>query len=155
MDITYSAIGRIASNGRYRLELQEQYHAGLLNLQGFSHVTVLLHAHRFGNAGASALVIPKPYAHGPSEIGVFATRSPYRPNALCVSIAEVSSVDVELGVVEVTWIDAADGSPILDIKPYHGCEERVKRLQVPEWCAHWPQWIEDSEAFDWESEITL
>jgi tRNA-Thr(GGU) m(6)t(6)A37 methyltransferase TsaA len=155
MQIHYSVIGKILANGSYRLILEESYRKGLLQLQGFSHITVLWHADRFGNAGSTALVIPKPYAHGPDQIGVFATRSPFRPNSICVSIAEVLRIDEERGVVEIAWIDAADGSPILDIKPYHGCEERIRQLQVPQWCAHWPQWIEDSETFDWENEIML
>jgi tRNA (Thr-GGU) A37 N-methylase len=62
-------------------------------------------------------------------------------------------VDLENGLVIVPWIDAEDGTPILDIKPYHPSSDRVRDVRMPEWCAHWPQSLEDSAAFDWEAEF--
>jgi tRNA (Thr-GGU) A37 N-methylase len=47
---------------------------------------------------------------------VFATRSQYRPNAIAATVAEI--VSVEDNVINVTGLDAQDGSPVLDIKPY-------------------------------------
>ena len=48
--------------------------------------------------------------------GVFATRSQYRPNAIAATVAEI--VSVEDNVINVTGLDAQDGSPVLDIKPF-------------------------------------
>ena len=153
--VTFDPIGRITTEEGFRLELEKPYGEGLIALEGFSHVEVLWHAHLCGNAGDSALVLSKPYVSGPDAIGVFATRSPYRPNAICTSVASVLQVDREHNIVHLAWIDAQEGSPILDIKPYHGSECRARDLEVPSWCAHWPQWIEDSELFAWEGEFTF
>jgi tRNA (Thr-GGU) A37 N-methylase len=65
----------------------------------------------------------------------------------------VISVDVEKGLVIVPWIDAEDGTPILDIKPYHPSSDRIRDVTMPKWCQHWPQWYEDSGEFDWSAEF--
>ena len=154
MDITYTAIGRISLDNGYNLVVDDAYRRGLFNLEGFSHVLVLWHAHQLGNAGTSALIASKPYVNGPESIGVFATRSPYRPNSVCLSVAQIVSLNVAEGLLKLSWIDAADSSPILDIKPYHGSEDRVRNCTVPSWCSHWPTYVEDSEAFAWDREFT-
>jgi tRNA (Thr-GGU) A37 N-methylase len=46
-----------------------------------------------------------------------------------------------------------DGTPILDLKPYQPAADRIRDVTVPAWCAHWPQWYEDSAIFDWEGEF--
>jgi hypothetical protein len=53
------------------------------------------------------------------------------------------------GIVRVPFMDAEDGTPILDIKPYHPSVDRIREVRVPAWCATWPQWYEDSATFDW------
>jgi tRNA (Thr-GGU) A37 N-methylase len=62
-------------------------------------------------------------------------------------------VDVEKGLIVVPWIDAEDGTPILDIKPYHPSTDRIREVKMPRWCQHWPQWYEDSGEFDWSAEF--
>lgn len=49
--------------------------------------------------------------------GVFSTRSPARPNPICLTECHVESVDESTGVLHVTGVDMADGSPLLDLKP--------------------------------------
>ena len=65
----------------------------------------------------------------------------------------VLHIDYERGVIHIPYIDAEDGTPILDIKPYHPCSDRVRDVTVPEWCGHWPKWYEDSASFDWAAEF--
>ncbi len=153
MEITCTAIGRVQQRQGCRIRLEAPYAQGLKGLEGFGHVQVLWFADQMGNAGSSFTVIPKPYAKGPDHLGVFATRSPYRPNSLCLSTAMVVSVDEELGILELGYIDAEDGTAVLDIKPYHGSEDRVRQYSTPCWCSHWPAWVEDSEQFNWEEEF--
>ncbi|NTV75060.1 MAG: tRNA (N6-threonylcarbamoyladenosine(37)-N6)-methyltransferase TrmO, partial [Holophaga sp.] len=50
--------------------------------------------------------------------GIFATRSPKRPNAIGLSVLELSGVDLARGVVRLCKVDILDGTPVLDIKPY-------------------------------------
>jgi len=88
-----------------------QYADGLTDLEGFSHIVLLCHLHL--SSGFSLIVKP------PSDTtthGVFATRSPRRPNPISLSVVRLLSREGRnLHVVDV---DLVDGTPVLDIKPY-------------------------------------
>jgi tRNA (Thr-GGU) A37 N-methylase len=101
------------------------------------------------------IVCNKPYKKGPEVLGIFATRSDYRPNPLGLTVCQVNKVDVKKGVIELCFIDAEDSSPVIDIKPYHPGVERVKKVSTPQWCSHWPQWYEDMGNFDWAGEFNF
>ncbi len=134
----------------FALRIDPQFRDALMGLDGFSHLTVLWWCHLLaGPEYRSVLVAEQPYRDGPERLGVFATRSPARPNPLALTPVAVLSIDVEAGVVRIPFIDAEPGSPILDIKPYHPAVDRVRDVTVPTWCSHWPQWYEDSATFDW------
>lgn len=156
-DIQMTPIGRIRiSNGQARLEIQEEYSAALKGVADFSHIQVLFWCHLTATeAHRHELVYEKPYAKGPDEIGVFATRSPGRPNPIGLTSVQIISVDMDHGVIEVPFIDAEEGTPILDIKPYHPSLDRIREVRMPQWCGHWPQWNEDSATFDWAAEFNF
>lgn len=94
----------------------------------------------------------KPYRKGPRTLGIFATRSPLRPNPIALTAVAVLGLDPEAGRIDIPYIDAEEGTPVLDIKPYHPSVDRVREVTVPAWCNHWPRWYGDSGAFDWEAE---
>lgn len=94
----------------------------------------------------------KPYKTAPETLGIFATRSPARPNPIAVSITTILEINHKEGIITVPWIDAAPDTPIIDLKPYHPSLDRVKNVTMPKWCSHWPKWYEDSANFDWENE---
>jgi tRNA (Thr-GGU) A37 N-methylase len=98
---------------------------------------------------------PKPYKKSPAAMGIFATRSPVRPNLIALTAVQVISIDYEKGNIEVAYIDANDGTPVLDIKPYTPSLDRVEKPSVPKWCGHWPMSLEQSEDFDWENEMNF
>ena len=150
-------IGTIAtSDGRSTITLDEPFRAGLQALAGFGYVNVLYWCHGMDNPGYRQYVsFPKCYSKGPDPIGVFATRSPVRPNPIALTACPVLSVDEGAGTLEVTGLDAEDGSPLLDIKPYLPSEDRVKDAVVPDWCSHWPSNVEESEGFDWGAEMII
>ncbi len=77
-------------------------------------------------------VIP-PRAGG-KKMGVFATRSPHRPNPIALSVVRLLSVDIPTKTLEFSCIDLIDGTPILDIKPYHP-SDAVTGYTLPEWVA--------------------
>ncbi len=93
--------------------------------------------------------------HGPETIGIFATRSPVRPNPIALSAVPVLGIDTAAGIIAVPYVDADDGTPVLDIKPYLPATERIRDVKVPAWSAHWPQWYEDNWGFDWAAEFTF
>ncbi|MCC7418622.1 MAG: tRNA (N6-threonylcarbamoyladenosine(37)-N6)-methyltransferase TrmO [Acidobacteria bacterium] len=93
------------------LEILPELEAGLADIEGFSHLYVLW---VFDRAGACQLAGTPPADDRPH--GVFATRSPRRPNPIGLTVVEL--VRREGRRLHVRGVDMLDGSPILDIKPY-------------------------------------
>ena len=150
-----SPIGYVrASADGFCLEINPEYRAALKGLEGFSYVDVIWWAHLLDNEQCRAVVeCDQPYKKAPAKLGIFATRSPVRPNPVAVTPAAVLSIDYERGMIYIPYIDAEDGTPLIDLKPYHPCTDRVREVSVPEWCRHWPQWVEDSATVDWAAEF--
>jgi tRNA-Thr(GGU) m(6)t(6)A37 methyltransferase TsaA len=89
-----------------------EFVAGLANLDGFSHLILLYWLHQ---VGAPQLVITPPFDGQPR--GVFATRSPRRPNPIGLSVVAFDGFDGP-DCLKVRYLDCLDGTPLLDIKPY-------------------------------------
>jgi tRNA-Thr(GGU) m(6)t(6)A37 methyltransferase TsaA len=94
-----------------RAEIFPEFAEGLRDLDGFSHVYLIYHFHK----AESARLMVKPFLQD-IERGVFATRSPCRPNAIGLSVVEL--VRREGNVLHLDGLDILDGTPLLDIKPY-------------------------------------
>ena len=152
--LTINPIGTVrVEKGSFWLDIFPKYADGLNQLENFSHVNVLWWCHHFDNAkDRQVLQCEQPYQKAPASVGIFATRSPLRPNPIALTIVPIINI-AEGGKIYLPYIDAEDGSPIIDLKPYHPATDRVKDLEVPDWCRHWPQWYEDSASFDWEAEF--
>lgn len=155
-NINIKPIGKVnAVNGRFSIQLNKKLLPALTNIQGFSHLQIIWWGHLYDTpTHRSHLVANKPYKKGPDKIGIFATHSPVRPNPVLLTTIQVSSIDYEQGIIYTPYIDAEDETPVLDIKPFHP-EERVQNCQVPQWCNHWPKWMEESATFDWENEFNF
>jgi len=100
-----------ASDIKGQIEIFDEFSGGLKDLDGFSHIVVVFHMH--------LVSIPSLKACPPwdgKEHGVFATCSPYRPNPIGVSVVRLESI--EQNILHISGIDMADGTPVLDIKPY-------------------------------------
>ncbi len=105
--------------GRSTVHVFPDYVSGLKDLEGFSHLWLIVLLHR--SDGFDLLVKPK---ERDMEHGVFATRSPRRPNPLGLTLVEL--VKREGGDLHVLGADLCDHTPLLDIKPYlpsHDCAE--------------------------------
>lgn len=151
---TANTIGYVKTkNDCQQIEVLPAYREGLTALEGFGHIQVLWWAHLCAAEERDVLQLPQPYRGAPQTMGVFATRSPARPNPIGLSVCGVLQVLPKEGIVLVGWLDTEDGTPVLDIKPYAPSVDRVQNPQVPVWCAHWPTCIEDSGDFDWEAEF--
>lgn len=96
-----------------RLVLRPDLAEGLQGLAAGDWLVVLFYCHRV--QGYELHQHPRGDASQPLR-GVFALRSPYRPNPIGVTVARIEAV--EGNVVQVSGLDAWDGSPLLDIKPY-------------------------------------
>ena len=92
----------------------------LRGLEGFSHLWIIWQFSEAVRSGWSPTVRP-PRLGGNTRMGVFATRSPFRPNNLGLSCVKLLGVEMtkDLGpVIHVSGADLMDGTPIFDIKPY-------------------------------------
>jgi len=100
-----------AKNIEGEVEIFFEYVDGLKDLDGFSHVILIYHFH----LSQKAPLLVKPYMDVQRH-GVFATRSPSRPNSIGMSIVRL--IRVKENILFVRDIDIVDGTPLLDIKPY-------------------------------------
>lgn len=148
-------IGKIKVNrDNMFIELDPEYIPALQALDGFSHLNILWwFSDSDYEEARNTLEVLKPYKKAPPVMGTFATRAPYRPNPIGLTTAEVIYIDRRKGIIQVAYIDAVDGTPVLDIKPYTPSLDRVKSPGVPEWCGHWPASLEQSGNFNWEEEF--
>jgi tRNA-Thr(GGU) m(6)t(6)A37 methyltransferase TsaA len=154
-DCVLSPLGYVRSGEEgFILEIKPEFRDALTGLQGFSHINVIWWSHFLDTPqNRKMLTCEKPYVKAPDCLGIFATRSPQRPNPICMTVAHVIHVQESAGRIVVTYLDAEDGTPILDIKPYLPCTDRVRDVSTPQWNAHWPDCYEDSARFDWGSEF--
>ena len=92
----------------------------LRGIEGFSHIWLIWQFHKALRDGFSPTVLP-PKLGGRTRVGVFATRSPFRPNAIGLSSVRLLGVEPHTPdgpVLHVAGADLVDGTPIFDIKPY-------------------------------------
>jgi tRNA-Thr(GGU) m(6)t(6)A37 methyltransferase TsaA len=129
-------------DGRIYLEIEEPYRPALKQLQHFGYVQVLWWFDRSQDSDSRQVLQSKPpFGDNVPMTGVFASRWPERPNPIALTTTQVLRVNYEEGTVDVGKIDAFDGSPIVDLKPYFPVCDRVKAAKVPPWIAHWPEWM--------------
>lgn len=150
-------IGRIAvEEGNFQLVLSSKYKDSLKGLEGFSHIQGIWWFDGCDNEiDNNQLITQKPYTEGPERLGTFATRSPARPNPIAITTWEIASIDYAKGIVKVYYIDALNGTPLLDIKPYTPSLDKVGNPTVPDWCKHWPKDLEGNRDFNWEKEFNF
>ncbi|MGA1867868.1 MAG: tRNA (N6-threonylcarbamoyladenosine(37)-N6)-methyltransferase TrmO [bacterium] len=109
------------------IRLKSQYRRGLGGLKGYSHVIILFWINQYKDWKA-----PKNAAK-PKDVKVFATRMPVRPNPIGLSVVELLDFSTDEGTMAVKGLDAIDGSPVLDIKPYISHFDSYPESTVPEW----------------------
>ena len=108
------AVGRIVFEKDYRID------EALFGIEGYSHLWIIWNFSESERERWSPTVRP-PRLGGNKRMGVFATRSPYRPNPIglsCVKLIAVEKTKKEGTTLLVSGVDMLDGSPIYDIKPY-------------------------------------
>ena len=130
---TVRPIGHVQkTDGRTLIVLEKKYQPGLLGLDGFSHIQVIWWFDKNDTPEKRAILQVHPRGDPKNPLtGVFATRSPVRPNLIALSLCKI--VSVKDNVVEVEKIDAFEGTPILDIKPYAPGQDSAIGVKVPDW----------------------
>lgn len=111
----------LVSEARGKIILNKEFtdSNALRELEQFSHIWVLFHFHETEDQGWTPTVQP-PRLGGKTKVGVFASRSPFRPNAIGMSVLKNLGYEKieDCIVVHVGGIDLLNGTPVLDIKPY-------------------------------------
>ncbi|MGD9382020.1 MAG: TrmO family methyltransferase [Candidatus Thorarchaeota archaeon] len=120
-------------DGRIFLNIDSRFWDATLNIDKFSHIHVIWWATGFDMPEYRTHLQDVPPTEGAENSGVFASRSPARPNVLCLSIVKIVALNEENRVIEIDQIDAKDETPIVDIKPYLPSSDRVDDAVVPEW----------------------
>jgi tRNA-Thr(GGU) m(6)t(6)A37 methyltransferase TsaA len=112
----YKNMGEVPHQGHKseeisQIEVFKEFEEGLKDIEGFSHIIVIYWFHK---SQGYHLLVKTPWDD--SLHGLFTTRSPHRPCPLGLTVAEL--VDREKNILKVKGLDAIDGTPLLDIKPY-------------------------------------
>jgi tRNA-Thr(GGU) m(6)t(6)A37 methyltransferase TsaA len=101
------------------------------DLEDFSHIIVIFYLHK--SRRPSPMKVRPRHGTVPTPVGVFASRSPDRPNPMGKTTVEL--LGREGNILKVRGLDAIDGTPVLDIKPYIPDIDAVDGARVPPWMA--------------------
>ncbi len=102
-----------AKGGGFSMEIDAPYRPGLAGLVASEAIVVLY----WMDAARRDLIVQFP-AHRNGPVGTFALRSPARPNPIAMAVVTLREIDMVSGVLWIDTIDAFDGTPVLDIKPW-------------------------------------
>jgi tRNA-Thr(GGU) m(6)t(6)A37 methyltransferase TsaA len=110
--------------------VNEELTRGLDGLEDFSHVIILYWMHRIPLSDTPLKVHPMGRAELPLT-GVFATRAPGRPNR--IGATTVKLLQRQENILTVQGLDAVDGTPVIDIKPYIPQSDSITDVRIPQW----------------------
>lgn len=136
------------NQGIFQLQITEPYRPALQGLNSCTHAIIFWWADKHDNPEdrSSNLVVDLPYSPG-LQSGVFANRSQARPNPIAITTSYLLNVDQESGQIDLAYIDAFDGTPVVDIKPYLPMSDRVLSAEYPDWLEGMPDSMEEAADF--------
>jgi tRNA-Thr(GGU) m(6)t(6)A37 methyltransferase TsaA len=126
-------IGQVQkTDGRTLIVLDKKYQDGLLGLSDWSHIYVIWWFDKNDTPEKRAIL----QAHARAEekypiTGVFAWRAAVRPNLIALTICRI--VSIKENVIEIKGIDADNGTPVIDLKPYSPITIEPSTVRMPDW----------------------
>jgi len=133
--LKFVGIVEAAGEEEAKLRIFPQFCDALKDIDGFSHLITLYWIHLRDNEKERKVMQVVPRRHAENvQVGVFACRSPSRPNPIGLCMVEL--VKVEQCILTVRGLDAFKGSPIIDIKPYIPKIDSIPHARTPEWTKH-------------------
>ena len=131
-------IGRVEVKGDAAgIRIFEAYADGLLGLDQWSHVQVFYWFDKNDTPENRRVLRVNPRGNRENPLtGVFACRSPFRPNLIALTVCRITAV--EGSVVRLDKIDAFDGTPVLDLKPFTPADAPTGGVRVPDWARRGP-----------------
>ncbi|WP_052036074.1 tRNA (N6-threonylcarbamoyladenosine(37)-N6)-methyltransferase TrmO [Tumebacillus flagellatus] len=112
------------------IRVNPEWTSGLQGLEEFSHLLVVFYMHQSSFDATDLVRRPQGRADMP-ELGIFAQRAKHRPNPIGITAVEL--VEIQDNIVRVRGLDAIDGTPVLDLKPYFPPFDRRDDAATPEW----------------------
>ena len=142
MGITLKAIGRVRNSiGKMKREgwesvvseiiLDPQHEEALAGVEDYSHLLILFWLSRAQKAGRGMKKIHPKSRQDLPLVGIFATRTQYRPNPIGLTLVKL--LGRRKNVLRVRGLDALNGTPVIDIKPITPRHEFPKDIRVPKW----------------------
>ena len=116
--------GVLIPEGKGEIYIYPECQSALKSLNLFEYIIVLYH---FSEVETWESLVTPPASNHKHSFGLFATRTPKRPNSIGFSIVKLE--EIENGVLYVSGVDAFDGTPVLDIKPYIPSIDCIKSIQ--------------------------
>jgi tRNA-Thr(GGU) m(6)t(6)A37 methyltransferase TsaA len=114
-----------------RIVLLPEYIGGLTGLQDFSHAIIVTYLHQAHYEPHRHLLRRPRGLDSMPNVGILAQRAKDRPNPLGVTTVKIVSVGKDY--LEIRGLDAINGTPVLDIKPYYPHYDKIDTAKVPEW----------------------
>ncbi|EHP84584.1 tRNA (N6-threonylcarbamoyladenosine(37)-N6)-methyltransferase TrmO [Methanotorris formicicus] len=135
MGTTVYSIGIIKNidNNTSKIILDEKLKEGLEHLEKYSHIVVIYYLNKVLEEDRRVIKI-KPHHDDIPVLGVFATRFPARPNPIGLYVVKILKIDGN--EITISKIDAMDGTPVIDIKPY------IPKFDMPNEEIKLPDWVE-------------
>ncbi len=113
-----------------KIIIDKEYEECLKGLERFSHAFIIYYLHQVDKIEKTTY--PGPITiKGLPWVGVFASRSQYRPNPIALRLVKIEKIDQN--IIYVKGLDAIDNTPVVDIKPYVKGFDRPKKFKQAEW----------------------
>ena len=131
-------IGKVeVKDGVTGVRLADTYADGLLGLDQWSHLQVFYWFDKNDTPEKRKILRVPPRGNKENPLtGVFACRSPFRPNLIALSVCRIVSITGTF--VQLEALDAFDGTPVLDLKPFTPADAPSKDVKVPDWAKRGP-----------------
>ena len=136
-ELRFVGVVEKAEEQETKVRVFPEFCPGLKGMKDFSHIIILYWIHLRDNEKDRRTLLVFPRRHRVNvETGVFACRSPSRPNPIGLCVVELLNIDE--CVLTVKGLDALEGSPIIDIKPYIPRANSIPDAKVPDWTLRGP-----------------
>lgn len=140
MPYKINSIGSIRNvNGKCYVQLEQMQQITS------SHIIIYWWFHKFDAALYRGVTMCDPPYENAPKTGIFATRSPVRPNPIAMTIARVTNIDPEQKRIYLNGIESFDRTPCIGISEYQPDRDCRTDCRVPEWLEHWPDSLDDKE----------
>ena len=134
-------------NGRCYLQLEEMPEVKS------GYVKVFWWFHKFDSEKYRRITECNPPYENAPRTGVFATRSPVRPNPIAMTVTKITEVDLKQKRIYLNKIESFDKTPCIGVSQYVWEEDCISECAVPRWLAHWPKSFDERE--EKKGEITV